>query len=74
LRACVGDYLVNTSRLTHWFPAHVPLRPALPLHPYWLDVFGARKQHGLAARNSFLSASGRRMFSNAMLDALGLSS
>jgi hypothetical protein len=46
---------------------------ALPLHPYWLEVFGARRSAWLTARNHFLSPSGRRMFGNSMLDALGLS-
>jgi FAD binding domain len=46
---------------------------ALPLHPYWLAVFGGRRQSWLEARARFLSPAGRRMFSNAMLDALGLS-
>jgi hypothetical protein len=45
---------------------------ALPLHPYWLDTFGERRQAWLAARAKFLSPAARRMFSNAMLDALGL--
>ncbi|HKP56425.1 MAG TPA: FAD-binding protein [Polyangiales bacterium] len=60
---------LRTRRIPHTFH----YGQALPQHPYWLEVFGARRQQWLAARSSFLSASGRRMFSNAMLDALGLS-
>jgi hypothetical protein len=43
------------------------------LRPNWIEVFGARWTSWLEARARFLRPSGRRMFSNAMLDALGLS-
>ncbi len=46
---------------------------AMPMQPYWLDAFGARRGQWLAARARFLSPAGRRMFSNAMLDSLALS-
>jgi FAD/FMN-containing dehydrogenase len=57
----------------HKIPHTFHYGQALPLHPYWLEVFGARRTSWLEARARFLRPSGRRMFSNAMLDALGLS-
>jgi len=60
---------LRDSKLPHTFH----YGQALPSHPYWLEVFGARRHSWIEARSRFLRPSGRRMFSNAMVDALGLS-
>ncbi len=48
---------------------------ALPMEPTWVPrQFGARRTRWLEARRAFLSARGRAMFSNRMVERLGLSS